>query len=249
MDLYKVILVDDEEEVREAIRKRINWEEIGFSVVGTAENGEDALELAETLEPDVVMTDIQMPFMDGLTMLRKFKEKIPDIRSVIFSGYDDFEYAKEAIRLEAEEYILKPVDADELRKIFTRIKARLDEKIKQRRNVELLSKYYEESRPMMKDQLIIGLLEGRELQFDLERYQIDFDFKIESAFYCVGAFRITPLAEGGETLNKNLMAVSLKQIVIERFRGILDVEALVYLDTVCILARLKSTDQYSRFVE
>ncbi len=249
MDLYKVILVDDEEEVREAIRKRINWEEIGFCVVGTAENGEDALELAETLEPDVVMTDIQMPFMDGLTMLRKFKEKIPDIRSVIFSGYDDFEYAKEAIRLEAEEYILKPVDADELRKIFTRIKARLDEKIKQRRNVELLSKYYEESRPMMKDQLIIGLLEGRELQFDLERYQIDFDFKIESAFYCVGAFRITPLAEGGETLNKNLMAVSLKQIVIERFRGILDVEALVYLDTVCIMARLKSTDQYSRFVE
>ena len=90
MDLYKVILVDDEEEVREAIRKRINWEEIGFCVVGTAENGEDALELAETLEPDVVMTDIQMPFMDGLTMLRKFKEKIPDIRSVIFSGYEDY---------------------------------------------------------------------------------------------------------------------------------------------------------------
>ena len=77
MDLYKVILVDDEEEVREAIRRRINWEEIGFTVVGTAENGEDALELAESLEPDVVMTDIQMPFMDGLTMLRKFKEKVP----------------------------------------------------------------------------------------------------------------------------------------------------------------------------
>ena len=64
MDLYKVILVDDEEEVREAIRKRINWEEIGFTVVGTAENGEEALELAESCEPDVVMTDIQMPFMD-----------------------------------------------------------------------------------------------------------------------------------------------------------------------------------------
>ena len=248
MDLYKVILVDDEEEVREAIRRRINWEEIGFTVVGTAENGEDALELAESLEPDVVMTDIQMPFMDGLTMLRKFKEKVPDVKSVIFSGYDDFEYAKEAIRLEAEEYILKPVDADELREIFKRIKVRLDDKLKERRNVELLSKYYEESRPMMKEQLIIGLLEGRELQFDLERYQRDYNLKIESAFYCVGAFRITPAADETNTLDKNLMTVSLKQIVIERFRGVLDIEAFVYLDTVCVLARLKSTEQYGLFV-
>ncbi len=160
MDLYKVILVDDEEEVREAIRKRINWEEIGFSVVGTAENGEEALELAESCEPDVVMTDIQMPFMDGLTLLKKIKEKIPDLKSVIFVGYDEIDYAKEAIRLEAEEYILKPVDSDELRAIFMRIKDRLDEELKQRRNVEQLSKFYEDSRPIMKEQLIIGLLEG-----------------------------------------------------------------------------------------
>ena len=244
-----MILVDDEEEVREAIRKRINWEEIGFTVAGTAENGEEALELAEACEPDVVMTDIQMPFMDGITLLKKLKEKIPGLRSVIFSGYDDFEYAKEAIRLEAEEYILKPVDSEELRNIFVRIKERLDEELTQRRNVEQLSKYYEESRPIMKDQLIIGLLEGRELQFDLERYQKDFDLKIESAFYCAGAFRITPGHDDRERLNKNLMAVSLKQIVVERFKDVLSVEVLVYLDTVCVLARLKSTAEQSVFIE
>ena len=249
MDLYKVILVDDEEEVREAIRKRINWEEIGFTVAGTAENGEDAIELAESCEPDVVMTDIQMPFMDGLTLLKKLKEKFPDLRSVIFSGYDDFEYAKEAIRLETEEYILKPVDADELKAIFLRIKERLDEQLRQRRNVEQLSKYYEDSRPMIKEQLIIGLLEGRELQFDLERYQKDFDLKIESAFYCAGAFRITPIENSKDTLDKNLMAVSVKQIAIERFKDVLPIEALVYLDTVCVLARLKSTAQREIFVE
>lgn len=249
MDYYKVILVDDEEEVREAIRKRINWEEIGFTVAGTAENGEEALELAETVEPDVVMTDIQMPFMDGLTLLKRLKEKFPDLRSVIFSGYDDFEYAKEAIRLETEEYILKPVDAEELKAIFTRIKERLDEQLQQRRNVEQLSKYYEDSRPMIKEQLIIGLLEGRELQFDLERYQKDFDLRIESAFYCAGAFRITPMEGGKETLDKNLMAVSLKQIVEERFKDVLPVEVLVYLDTVCVLARLKSTAQRQVFVD
>ncbi len=248
MSLYKVILVDDEEEVREAIRKRIDWESIGFTVAGTAENGEEALELAEAEEPDVVMTDIQMPFMDGLTMLRKLKEKLPDLRSVIFSGYDDFEYAKEAIRLEAEEYILKPVDADELKAIFLRIKERLDEQMEQRRNVEQLSRYYEEIRPIMKEQLIIGLLEGRELQFDLERYQRDYDLELESAFYCAGAFRITPTGNNKDRLNKNLMAVSLKQIVTERFKDVLPVEAFVYLDTVCVLARLKSTAQHSIFI-
>ena len=248
MSLYKVILVDDEEEVREAIRKRIDWESIGFTVAGTAENGEEALELAEAEEPDVVMTDIQMPFMDGLTMLKKLKEKLPDLRSVIFSGYDDFEYAKEAIRLEAEEYILKPVDADELKAIFLRIKERLDEQMEQRRNVEQLSRYYEEIRPIMKEQLIIGLLEGRELQFDLERYQRDYDLELESAFYCVGAFRITPTGDNKDRLNKNLMAVSLKQIVTERFKDVLPVEAFVYLDTVCVLARLKSTAQHSIFI-
>ncbi len=249
MSLYKVILVDDEEEVREAIRKRIDWESIGFTVAGTAENGEEALELAETTEPDVVMTDIQMPFMDGLTMLRKLKEKIPDLRSVIFSGYDDFEYAKEAIRLESEEYILKPVDADELKAIFLRIKSRLDEQMEQRRNVEQLSRYYEEIRPIMKEQLIIGLLEGRELQFDLERYQRDYDLELESAFYCAGAFRITPTGEDKDRLDKNLMAVSLKQIVVERFKDVLPVEAFVYLDTVCVLARMKSTSQHSVFID
>ena len=249
MDLYKVILVDDEEEVREAIRRRIDWEEIGFTVAGTAENGEDALELAENCEPDVVMTDIQMPFMDGLTLLKKLKERFPDIRSVIFSGYDDFEYAKEAIKLESEEYILKPVDSAELKKVFIRIRERLDEQIRMRRNVEQLSQYYENSRPMMKEQLLIGLLEGRELQYDLERYQKDFGFQIESAFYCAAAFRITPVSDDRARLDKNLMAVSLEQIVNDWFKDILPVEAFVYLDTVCVLARLSGTGQYTVFAE
>ena len=122
MDYYKVMLVDDEDEVRQAIERRVNWEEIGFKVVASAENGEEALEKAEKYQPDVVMSDIHMPFMDGLTFCRKLKEQLPGTRIIIFSGYDEFEYAKEAIRLEAEEYILKPIDAEELKKIFLRIK-------------------------------------------------------------------------------------------------------------------------------
>lgn len=110
MGLYKVMLVDDEEAVRQTIEKKLQWEEIGFQVIATAENGEEALELAEKLRPDVVMTDIKMPFMDGLSLCRKLKENQRDTRIVIFSGFDEFEYAREAIKLDVAEYILKPID-------------------------------------------------------------------------------------------------------------------------------------------
>ena len=128
MDLYKVILVDDEEEVREAIRKRINWEEIGYTVVAEADNGEDALLKAEQYNPDVVLTDIQMPFMDGLTFCRKLKEIMPDVRIIIFSGYDEFEYAQEAIRQNVFDYLLKPVSEEKLRSILAKISNKLKEK-------------------------------------------------------------------------------------------------------------------------
>ena len=94
MDLYRIILVDDEEEVRKSIIRKIDWQAVGFTVVGDAENGEDALEKIEALEPDVVLTDIRMPYMDGLTLAEKIRQRYPSMKIVIFSGYDDFDYAK-----------------------------------------------------------------------------------------------------------------------------------------------------------
>lgn len=99
MSLYRIMLVDDEEEVRKGIIRKIEWEKLGFQVVGDAENGQDALEKIELLEPDVVMTDIRMPYMDGLTLSARIRQKYPSIKILIFSGYDDFEYAQQAIKL------------------------------------------------------------------------------------------------------------------------------------------------------
>ena len=121
MSLYRIMLVDDEEEVRKAMIRKMDWEQLGFTVAGDAENGEDALEKLEMLEPDVVMTDIRMPYMDGLTLVAKIREKYPFIKILIFSGYDDFEYAKQAIKYRVTEYILKPVNGEELSEILTRV--------------------------------------------------------------------------------------------------------------------------------
>ena len=86
MNPYRIMLVDDEEEVRKAIIRKMDWEKLGFVVVGDAENGEEALEKLEQLEPDVVITDIRMPYMDGLTLTARIREKHPSIKILIFSG-------------------------------------------------------------------------------------------------------------------------------------------------------------------
>ena len=105
MRLYSVLLVDDEEDAVQVIMKKINWESMGFRIAGYAGNGIEALEMAEKAQPDVVMTDIRMPYMDGLSLSRKLKELYPNIRIIIFSGFDDFEYAREAIQIEVEPYL------------------------------------------------------------------------------------------------------------------------------------------------
>lgn len=114
MDNYSVLLVDDEEEVIHVIMRKINWEGLGFSVAGHANNGAKALEMVEEFQPDVVMTDIRMPFMDGMELSRRIKAEYPATKILFFTGFDEFEYAKGAVQLEVEEYILKPVNSVEL---------------------------------------------------------------------------------------------------------------------------------------
>ncbi len=177
MSLYKILLADDEEEVRKGIIRQIDWERLGFQVAGDAENGEDALEKIEQLKPDVVMTDIRMPYMDGLTLTGRIRQKYPSTRVLIFSGYDDFEYAQQAIKLGVTEYILKPVNVEELTGILSRIRESLDEEIAQRRDVSLLRKRYHSSLPMLRELFLNKLVQGNvpeeEVRPQLEEYGVD----------------------------------------------------------------------------
>ena len=149
MKTYTVLLVDDEEDVIQVIMKKINWEGLGFSVIGYANNGVKALEMVEEYQPDVVMTDIKMPYMDGMELAHHIKEEFPATKLLIFTGFDEFEYAKEAVHLEVEEYLLKPVNSVELTNVFTQMKIKLDEEISEKKNVQVLQNYYLESLPLL----------------------------------------------------------------------------------------------------
>ena len=161
MELYRVLLVDDEEDIREGISRKMDWLGLGFSLVGEAANGQDALELAESLRPDVILTDIKMPFMDGLELCRILTDRLPAARFVVFSGFDAFEYAKQAIQMNVVEYILKPINADELSAVLRRLKDQLDRERAERRNVELLRSRYTENLPILRELFYANLLDGR----------------------------------------------------------------------------------------
>lgn len=112
--MYKVLIVDDNNLIRKSIIARVNWEEMHMKVLGEARNGEDAFDKICTLKPDIVVTDIKMPKADGFYLIEKTKEILPNIQYIVISGYDDFKYTKKAILYKVVNYILKPINNDEL---------------------------------------------------------------------------------------------------------------------------------------
>lgn len=112
----KVMLVEDEALILQGLQAILDWEKLGLTVIHTAINGEEALKCWDREPVDIVVTDIEMPRMGGLELLKQIREKDARVRFIILTGYDEFEYARLAIRLEVENYILKPIDEEELEK-------------------------------------------------------------------------------------------------------------------------------------
>lgn len=130
--MLRVFLVEDESVVREGLRDKIPWEQYGFQFVGDAADGEMALPMIRKMKPDVLITDIKMPFMDGLSLSEIVKEEFPKIRIVIISGYDDFEYARQAIVVGVDQYLLKPVTRAALRNVMLELKEKIGQDMGQK---------------------------------------------------------------------------------------------------------------------
>ena len=142
--MLKIFLAEDEVVVRETIKRMIPWEELGFELVGEAADGEMALPLLIRQQPDLLITDIKMPFMDGLTLARLAKKEIPGLKVVILSGYDDFNYAKQAIGIGVEDYLLKPITKNALIERLSEIRSRYEHEKTQK-------EYYEKFQREMQD--------------------------------------------------------------------------------------------------
>ena len=124
--LYTVVVADDEDELREAVCTMIPWRDYGFRLVGSASNGLDALQLVEQHEPDLLLTDIRMPFISGIELARQVREVRPATNIAFLSGYDDFEYAKQAIQYNIISYMLKPLTMEGLGAELRTIRQKID---------------------------------------------------------------------------------------------------------------------------
>ncbi|NLG58347.1 MAG: response regulator [Clostridiales bacterium] len=158
--MYKVFLVDDEIVIREGIRSSFPWDSSSFVLAGEAPDGEIALSLMQEIKPDILITDIRMPFMDGLTLCRKALALMPWLKIIILSGFDEFTYAREALVLGVREYLLKPINAQELEEALRRIAAQIDEERRQFADLQAVKRQLELSSGLMKEQFLKELLQG-----------------------------------------------------------------------------------------
>lgn len=139
----KVFLVEDEVIIRSGVKKSINWEQEGYEFVGEASDGELAYPMILKEKPDILITDIRMPFMDGLELSRLVKKELPDIKILILSGYDEFEYAKKAIKIGVTEYLLKPISAAKLTEVLNTVAETIRQENEEK---NLLETYFAEMR-------------------------------------------------------------------------------------------------------
>jgi two-component system response regulator YesN len=156
--MYKVIIVDDEAVVRIGLKNTINWNEHGFKLIGDYANGREAWEAVEQHKPELVISDISMPFMDGLELAGLISVQFPYIKMIILTGFDEFEYAQQAIRLKVTDFVLKPITAQEIRKLLDRVREEMDEELKRHEDLGRLNSQLSQSLPLLKERFLERLV-------------------------------------------------------------------------------------------
>ena len=188
--MYRILIVDDEKIERNGIRLLINKYNLDLSV-GEAENGETALEYISNNRVDILFTDIKMPFMDGLELARRAKLINPSLKIIIFSAYDEFEFAREAITLDVFYYILKPINVNEFLKTMSQVIEACKEEEKRKEKEVMLLNAYQKEKIREKEMILLDILRGNidYKKFDYGKFEdktkdnisdIDFDLKFKN---------------------------------------------------------------------
>ncbi len=157
---YKVFFVEDEIVTREGIRDNVDWQAYGFEFCGEATDGETALPLLQTIKPHVLITDIRMPFMDGLQLSRIVRDRLPATKIIILSGHDEFEYAQKAIKLGVFEYLLKPVSLQDMHNALRKVASALDQESQEQQALQKLRDQVEQNRAALRERFLLKLITG-----------------------------------------------------------------------------------------
>lgn len=189
---YKVFFVEDEIVIREGIRDSVDWAGCGFEYCGDAPDGEIALPLLQALKPDVLITDIRMPFMDGLQLSQIMRDRLPSTKIIILSGHDEFEYAQQAIKLGVFEYLLKPVSQQDLMGALRNVASALEQENQERQILQQLREQVELNRAALRERFLLKLVTGAATSAEAIEKSDLLGLDLVSRCYLVVAIKLEP---------------------------------------------------------
>lgn len=183
--MKKVMLVDDEILIRENIRDCVDWEKEGFTYCGDASDGEVALPMIEQLMPDILITDIKMPFMNGLELSTIVRQRMPNIKIIILSGHDEFEYARSALRIGVEEYCLKPVTSTDIIRLLHTVSDKIDQERLELQRIEKLQQKESDQVSLSHEKLLGDLCSGMISTMDAIHTASSLSINLVARYYAV----------------------------------------------------------------
>jgi two-component system, response regulator YesN len=208
-EMYNLMIVDDEDFVRDGLKEYVKWDEMGFNVVFDTDSAENAMEILENERIEVVLTDIMMPDVDGLELISKIKKLNPDVFTLILSGYGEFEYAQKALRLGAVDFLTKPVDFEEICRVFSKIKRMLDH-AKKNKNIQ------EEYLKYLSEQFFNNLVKGSYTDDKVIRRKAEaINLDLRPGFFRVLRFYITGIKLSGQENSDSKEYIDIKSIVLK----------------------------------
>lgn len=209
--MYKALIVDDEKMIRMGMKKVIPWESLGIQKVDTAASAREALELLEREKPDLMITDIQMTEMTGLQLIEKARELLPEIRVIVLTGYDNFEYARQSLRLQVQDFFLKPIDEEDLCRAIRKQIQELDKEAEEEQNFRLLQRTQGTAEQAELEYCMRSLIHHRkdtgELLKTLKEY---YHFELERDLQIV--FILPTLYMTSQPMEENFRAMSVKHV-------------------------------------
>lgn len=188
--MYKLLIVDDEHLIRESLKRTIPWKEMDIEVAGVAKNGVEALKLAEEIKPDMVLSDIRMPVMDGLELARKLKESHIGIRVIFISSYDDFSYAQQAVKIGVDDYVLKPIDNEKVKECICNTVSIIEKERNREDDFKRLESDLRESLLVYKTKLLRDIVNGVSLNRLIRQNPSFLGFEDRGGEFCVICFKI-----------------------------------------------------------
>lgn len=227
--MIKVLIADDEIRIRRGIKKLLNWEEHGLTIVGEAEDGEKALEIAKETKPDLCLLDICMPFLSGLDLITKLNEELDNTTIIIISGHDEFKYAQKALQLKVFDYVLKPIEKESLKQIIFDARNKIMDERSREEKERIAQDQLIKNKGYLKYNFLNELIEGKVKEEEVKEQCEIFNVVLPED---IGMLVIRILKRSDELLNldkwqKELLCYGIKNITEEVMGNFKNVEILI----------------------